>query len=94
MRALNHQNIIKLYEVYETDDLLCLVMEQIKEQNLKKILDTGSSSLKVNVKKIIFSLLQTLSYLASKGIIHRNIKPQNIVVDDAFNIKITNFGLK
>ena len=92
MRALNHQNIIKLYEIYETENSIYLVMEKILEKNLELVMNDASSS-KVNIQKIIFSLLETLSYLDSQNILHLNIKPRNIIVDYASNIKIANFAL-
>jgi len=47
----------------------------------------------MDVQKIIFTLLETLSDFASQGILHRNIKSRNIIIDSASNIKVTNFGL-
>ncbi len=101
MRALAYtNNIIQLCEVHETENSIYLITEQIANQNLEMVLKCPSTdseiksfSSKMDIQKIIFTLLETLSDFAAQGILHRNIKSRNILIDFASNIKISNFGL-
>lgn len=96
MRALNHDNIIKLYEVYETEKSIYLVIELIEGKPLQDILTSPSfrnQNVEARTTKIIFQILDALSYLASKGIMHRDLKPDNILIDKNDKVKIADFGL-
>ncbi len=92
MRALNHRKIIQLIEIHETSDFVYLVTEYIHSQTLEKMVKHSKPS-ETNTKVIIFSLLKTLAYMASKGILHRNIKPSNILLDDGKRVKVSGFSL-
>jgi len=96
MRNLDHENIIKLYEVYETDKSIYLVLELIQGKSLYEVLkktnfkeDTSCT----RVINLVRSLLDALAYLASKGIMHRDLKPDNILLDQGDKVKIVDFGL-
>lgn len=97
MRSLDHENIIKLQEVYESSGSVYLVMELAKGRSLQTILEDPSFSTEYSDEKIINILspvLNALSYLASKGIMHRDLKPDNIMVDEETGaLKIMDFGL-
>src|SRR5688500_2976692 len=92
MRALNHKKIIQLIEIHETSDFVYLVNEYIHSQTLDKMLKNSKPS-ETSTKLIIFSLLKTLAFMASKGVIHRNIKPSNILIDDGKQVRIAGFSL-
>jgi len=92
MRALSHRKIIQLIEIHETHEFIYLVTEYIHSRTLEKMLKTSKPS-ENNIKVIIFSILKTLVYMASKGILHRNIKPSNILIDDEKKIKVAGFSL-
>jgi len=96
LRDLDHENIIKLYEVHESERSLYLVMELIQGRSLQETLT------KISVKKeysqsqmveMIRSILDALAYMAAKGVMHRDLKPDNILVDKSGKIKIVDFGL-
>jgi len=96
MRSLDHENIIKLYEVHETDKSVYLVMELVKGQTLESLIKkkifiddlSGSQSM-----KMIYSILDALRYLAEQGIMHRDLKPSNILIQDGGKVKIVDFGM-
>ena len=96
MRCLNHENIIKLYEVFETEKSIYLVLELIQGKSLQEVLkkptfrDEFSEGKIVNMIK---SILDALAYLAAKGIMHRDLKPDNILLGKGDVIKIVDFGL-
>ena len=70
--------------------------EPIHDDNLQNILGNLESSYLLSnrtVQRIIFNILRALSILASQGVIHRNIKPSNILIEEDCNIKVINFDL-
>lgn len=96
MRFLDHDNIIKLYEVYETDKSIYLVLELIQGKSLQDVLKKSNfreEYSEVKIINMIRSILDALAYLASKGIMHRDLKPDNILLDKGEKIKIVDFGL-
>lgn len=96
MRNLDHPNIIKLYEVYETDNHLNLVLELLHGGELfDKILTKGFYTEK-DASFLMRKLLDALAYMHAKGMMHRDLKPENLIltgVSDDTDIKIADFGL-
>jgi len=96
MRTLNYRRIPKLIEVQETENSIYLITEFLHNNTLDKVLKKPqwqTCNLKPKTKNIMFSLLKTLAYMASQGIVHRNIKPANILIEDSTDIKIISFSL-
>jgi len=96
MRSLDHENIIKLYEVHETENSIYLVLELIQGKSLQDALKKTTFKeeySEVKIVNMIRSILDALAYLASKGMMHRDLKPDNILLDKESKIKIADFGL-
>jgi len=97
MRLLDHENIIKLYEVHETQRSVYLIMEYIESsQTMQSVLKKANfriSHTEAEVKQMIYSILNALAFMASKGIMHRDLKPGNILLEKGGKIKIIDFGL-
>jgi non-specific serine/threonine protein kinase len=88
-----HNNIVKLFELFETEDHYCLVMENVVGGNLLNAINK-MNKIPENLAKIIFKqLIKTLQYIHSNGIVHRDIKPDNILLDLDNTIKICDFGV-
>jgi len=93
LRAIKGQRIFELYEIHETERNIILVTEVILEDSLQDLLQGLDLLSKSTIQQIMFNILKSLSIFSSHGIIHRNIKPSNILVEDDLKIKIVNFGL-
>ncbi|ELA41447.1 CMGC/CDK/CDK2 protein kinase [Vittaforma corneae ATCC 50505] len=96
LKNLRHSTIINLMEVIHSEDKMYLVFEYI-ETDLKKLIDLYSRNNKKFdseiLKKMAFQLCTAVGFCHSKNIFHRDLKPQNILVDENFNIKLGDFGL-
>ncbi|KAM3129996.1 hypothetical protein pb186bvf_017892 [Paramecium bursaria] len=88
MRMLKHPRIIKIYEIYEDQEYLFLILE---------LMQTSLKNAKINTERqwalVILQIFKTLRYIHENKIIHRDIKPDNILLKDADNIAICDFGL-
>jgi serine/threonine protein kinase len=96
LRAVSHDNIIKLFEVHESENSIYLVMELIQGNSLQDILKKSSlrkGYTDIQLKGMIRSMLDALAHVASQGIMHRDIKPGNILIEKDGTVKIVDFGL-
>lgn len=96
MRSLSHENIVKLYQVYETENSIYLLLELIKGKTLYEILKKSSWKKPLTpteIRENMQSILGALDYISSQGIMHRDLKPSNILVEKGGKIKIADFGL-
>ena len=95
LRELLHPNIVELKDVVATDDKLYLVFEYV-DQDLKQYLDSLPRDQVQDIRTIksfLYQILQGVSYLHSKRVLHRDLKPQNILITRAGNVKLADFGL-
>lgn len=89
---LNHKNIIKVYDVCDYDYLHYIVMEYIDGITLKEYMQQGVLKWREAVH-FTTQILRGLQHAHSKGIIHRDVKPQNIMLLSNGDIKVTDFGI-
>jgi serine/threonine protein kinase/Tfp pilus assembly protein PilF len=90
--ALNHPNIVTVYEIGEHDEQVFMAMEYVDGQTLKEKIAFHPLPL-TEVLEITEKICEGLGAAHKAGIIHRDIKPQNILVDKNNHIKILDFGL-
>jgi len=90
---LSHPSIVSLYDVSILSETKFIVMEYIDGVTLKQYLDEHGPLDYEETEDIIIQVLSALAHAHSKGIIHRDIKPQNILIRADHTIKVTDFGI-
>jgi serine/threonine protein kinase len=91
--TLNHSNIVTIYDTGRSDSKFFIVMEYVKGTTLKDLLAARPTLPLPEILGLIKQVCLGLDYAHRKGIVHRDIKPGNILVDEDGNVKITDFGL-
>lgn len=93
LKSLNHNNIIKLYETFETEAYIFIIMEYISCGDLLAFV-RKRGKLSENVCKFLFrQIIEAIHYMHSMNIIHRDIKLDNILIDLNNNVKLCDFGV-
>jgi len=90
---LSHPNIVEVYDVGEEEGNYYIVMEYIEGKTLKQLLQKRGALTLTEVIDIMSQLTDGLSHAHEAYIIHRDIKPQNIMIEDNGLVKITDFGI-
>ena len=90
---LSHPNIVEVYDVGEEDGNYYIVMEYIEGKTLKQLLQKRGALTLPEVIDIMSQLTDGLSHAHEAYIIHRDIKPQNIMIEDNGWVTITDFGI-
>jgi len=92
-RSISHENVIRIYDLGEVDKIKFISMDYIKGQSLKElILTSGRLSVETAIS-ITRQICEALIVAHQKGVIHRDLKPQNILVDSSGKVYVTDFGV-
>ncbi|KAG7376398.1 hypothetical protein PHYPSEUDO_013638 [Phytophthora pseudosyringae] len=91
LRRLNHCNIIAMMDSFETEGEFCMVTEYAQGE-LFQVLEDEHSLPEEEIRKIAIQLIQALHVLHANRIIHRDMKPQNILIGSRQQIKLCDFG--
>lgn len=90
---LNHPNVVKVYDVCFGEDLQYIVMEHVEGITLKEFIERQKVLDWKEALIVSVQILKALSHAHDKGVIHRDIKPQNILLLPNATIKVTDFGI-
>jgi len=93
LKELKHPNIVRLYDVIHTEKKLTLVFEYL-DQDLKKYLDEcGGEISRQTMKSFLFQLLRGVAFCHDHRVLHRDLKPQNLLINKKGELKLADFGL-
>jgi eukaryotic-like serine/threonine-protein kinase len=91
-RKLDHPGVVKVLPA-EDDGRVCMIMEWVEGRPLQKILDEEKKLSPERVERIAIRICDALAYIHGHGVIHRDLKPDNIMVDEQDQIKLIDFGI-
>lgn len=91
--SLTHPNIVNIYDVGDDEDIHYIVMEFVKGKTLKEYILQNSPVSPMKSVMFMKQLTSAISLAHNNHIIHRDIKPQNILLDEEENVKVTDFGI-
>ena len=90
---LSHQNIIKLYNIYEDEETINIIMEYAPKGNLYHLIKQEKNGFSEHKAfEYFIQILNAVYYLHSNNIIHRDIKPENILISADNKLKLCDFG--
>lgn len=94
LKQLQHPNIVRLYDVIHTDKKLTLVFEFL-DQDLKRFMDAcGENGIQAETtKSFLYQLLRGIAYCHEHRVLHRDLKPQNLLINMTGELKLADFGL-
>ncbi|XP_016978282.1 MAP/microtubule affinity-regulating kinase 4 [Drosophila rhopaloa] len=92
MKLLNHPNIVRLFQVIESERTLYLVMEYASRGELFDHLVKNGRMRERDARVIFRQLVSAIQYCHSKFVVHRDLKAENLLLDQNMNIKIADFG--
>ncbi|KAJ2794198.1 cyclin-dependent kinase 5, partial [Coemansia helicoidea] len=93
LKELKHPNIVGLFDVLHTEKKLTLVFE-FMDSDLKKFVDASGGDLDpLTVKHLLFQLLCGVAYCHRNRVLHRDLKPQNLLINKRGDLKLGDFGL-
>ena len=93
LKELQHPNIVRLFDVVHTERKLTLVFEYL-DQDLKKYLDVCDGGLTDDVlKSFLYQLITGVAYCHHHRVLHRDLKPPNLLINREGQLKLADFGL-
>ena len=93
LKELKHPNIVALHDVLHSERKLTLVFEHC-DQDLKKYFDSLNGEIDGDmVKSLMFQLLRGLNFCHTHNVLHRDLKPQNLLINKNGELKLADFGL-
>jgi len=90
---LEHPNIIPIYRVGRIGQVIFFVMKYLRGGSLSSVLKDGGRMTPAEIRRVLVESGRALNYAAGKGIVHRDIKPDNIMFDEHGACVITDFGI-
>jgi len=90
---LTHPNIVAVYDYGEVNDIAFIVMEFASGKSLKTVLDEQKRLPPRDAVRIMEQVLAGLAYSHARGVVHRDIKPGNIIIVEGGQVKIADFGI-
>ena len=93
LKLLKHPNVVRLYEVLASKTKIYMVLEYVNGGELFDKIASKGKLKEAEGRKIFQQLIDCVSFCHNKGVFHRDLKLENVLVDNKGNIKVTDFGL-
>ncbi|XP_019057974.1 PREDICTED: CBL-interacting serine/threonine-protein kinase 21 isoform X6 [Tarenaya hassleriana] len=93
MKLLRHPHIVRIHEVIGTKTKICIVMEHVPGGQLSDKLAYRNKLKESEARKLFHQLIDAVDYCHNRGVYHRDLKPQNLLLDAEGNLKVSDFGL-
>lgn len=93
MKLLNHPNVLRLYDVWETSKDLYMVLEYVEKGEIFNLLVERGPLPENEAVRFFRQIIIGISYCHALGIVHRDLKPENLLLDHKFNVKLADFGM-
>lgn len=91
--SLSHPNVVSIYDVGQEDDLHYLIMEYVEGRSLKDLISERAPLPPLEAIDISLQICDALEHAHENGVIHRDIKPHNILITRNGRVKVTDFGI-
>lgn len=91
--SLSHQNIVNIFDVGAENNILYMVMEYVDGLTLKEYIQRNSPIEVETAMDIMNQVTSAITHAHANDLVHRDIKPQNILIDKYGNVKVTDFGI-
>src|SRR3989440_9778757 len=91
--GLQHPNVVSVYDRGSYDDTYYIAMEYLPGRSLKQLIRQEAPLDPVRAIDITIQILKAARFAHRRGVIHRDLKPHNVIVDDADQAKVTDFGI-
>ena len=92
-RSISHENVIRIHDIGDVDEIKFISMDHIKGQSLKELIQTSGMLAVETTINITKQLCQGLGAAHKKGIVHQDLKPRNVMIDSDGKAYITDFGI-
>ncbi len=93
LAQLQHPNIVGVHQIFKDNGTAYMALDYVEGLDLLDVLDTQPELLRPDdIKRLLLKLLEALSYVHSNGILHRDISPDNILLDQSFEPVLIDFG--
>src|ERR1700733_4738413 len=92
-RQVTHRNVIRIFDLGEADGMKFITMEYIEGRDLKSIIREKGKFTPKEAEKIVVQVCKALEASHAEGVIHRDLKPQNIMVDEQGKVSVMDFGI-
>ena len=90
---LSHPNVVKVYDLGEESGQVYMAMELLEGDDLRALIERRENIPLPERLSILIQICQGLAYAHGKGVVHRDVKPANILVSDSGSVKLLDFGL-
>jgi serine/threonine protein kinase len=93
LASLKHENILPLYDSFAAFNTFFIVMEFCEGGAMSQLIKSHSPLTQAQARPILGQLAKGVAYAHSRGVVHRDLKPMNVLLDDDGTLKLTDFGI-